>query len=100
MDLEFQILKIVGYKTWSDRKKIDAMLEIDSNNYTNLGKDSLQKDKDLVKKQNLWIATREGLKIFDRSKKEFRAFDIMKIDNTLISSGSNILSIFIELSRS
>ena len=43
MDLEFQILKIVGYKTWSDKKKIDAMLEIDSNNYTNLGKESLQK---------------------------------------------------------
>ena len=55
MDLEFQILKIVGYKTWSDKKKIDAMLEIDSNNYTNLGKDSLQKDKDLVKKQSRFI---------------------------------------------
>tara|TARA_B110000196_G_scaffold263793_1_gene236124 strand:+ start:319 stop:582 length:264 start_codon:yes stop_codon:yes gene_type:complete len=55
MDIEFQILKIVGYKTWSDRKKIDAMLEIDSNNYTNLGKDSLQKDKDLVKKQSRFI---------------------------------------------
>tara|TARA_R100000935_G_scaffold20245_1_gene38321 strand:+ start:1513 stop:1746 length:234 start_codon:yes stop_codon:yes gene_type:complete len=55
MDIEFQILKIVGYKTWSDRKKIDAMLEIDSNNYTNLGIDSLQKDKDLVKKQSRFI---------------------------------------------
>ena len=30
MDLEFQILKIVGYKTWSDKKKIDAMLEIEN----------------------------------------------------------------------
>jgi hypothetical protein len=55
MDLEFQILKIVGYKTWSNRRKIDAMLEIDSNNYTNLGKDSLQKEKDLVKKQSRFI---------------------------------------------
>ena len=55
MDLEFQILKIVGYKTWSNRKKIDAMLEIDSNNYTNLGKESLQKEKDLVKKQSRFI---------------------------------------------
>jgi hypothetical protein len=55
MDLEFQILKIVGYKTWSDKKKIDAMLEIDSNNYTNLGKESLQKEKDLVKKQSRFI---------------------------------------------
>jgi hypothetical protein len=55
MDLEFQILKIVGYKTWSNRKKIDAMLEIDSNNYTNLGIDSLQKEKDLVKKHSRFI---------------------------------------------
>ena len=55
MDLEFQILKIVGYKTWSDKKKIDAMLEIDSNNYTNLGKDSLQKEKDLARKQSRFI---------------------------------------------
>ena len=55
MDIEFQILKIVGYKTWSDKKKIDAMLEIDSNNYTNLGKESLQKEKDLVKKQSRFI---------------------------------------------
>jgi hypothetical protein len=31
------------------------MLEIDSNNYTNLGKESLQKEKDLVKKQSRFI---------------------------------------------
>ena len=65
MDIEFQILKIVGYKTWSDRKKIDAMLEIDSNNYTNLGKDSLQKDKDLVKKQSRFIP--RAIKTIDES---------------------------------
>tara|TARA_R110002072_G_scaffold161881_2_gene313541 strand:+ start:462 stop:725 length:264 start_codon:yes stop_codon:yes gene_type:complete len=65
MDIEFQILKIVGYKTWSDRKKIDAMLEIDSNNYTNLGKDSLQKDKDLVKKQSRFIY--RAIKTIDES---------------------------------
>ena len=64
MDLEFQILKIVGYKTWSDKKKIDAMLEIDSN-YTNLGKDSLQKDKDLVKKQSRFIY--RAIKTIDES---------------------------------
>ena len=65
MDIEFQILKIVGYKTWSDRKKIDAMLEIDSNNYTNLGKDSLQEDKDLVKKQSRFIY--RAIKTIDES---------------------------------
>jgi len=55
MDLEFQILKIVGYKTWSDRKKIDAMLEIDANQYCNLGTESLQKEKDLARKQSRFI---------------------------------------------
>lgn len=65
MDLEFQVLKIVGYKTWSDRKKIDAMLELDSNNYTNLGKDSLQKEKDLVKKQSRFIY--RAIKTIDES---------------------------------
>ena len=65
MDIEFRILKIVGYKTWSDRKKIDAMLEIDSNKYTNLGKDSLQKDKDLVKKQSRFIY--RAIKTIDES---------------------------------
>ena len=55
MDLEFQILKIVGYKTWSDRKKIDAMLEIDANQYCNLGTESLQKEKDFARKQSRFI---------------------------------------------
>tara|TARA_R100000541_G_scaffold54509_2_gene63012 strand:+ start:544 stop:777 length:234 start_codon:yes stop_codon:yes gene_type:complete len=65
MDLEFQVLKIVGYKTWSDRKKIDAMLELDCINYTNLGKDSLQKEKDLVKKQSRFIY--RAIKTIDES---------------------------------
>lgn len=32
--------KIVGYKTWSIKRKVDSLLEIDCNLYTNLGTDS------------------------------------------------------------
>jgi len=37
MEIEDRILQIVGYKTWTDKKKIDAMLEIDCNKYNKLG---------------------------------------------------------------
>ena len=55
MEIEDRILQIVGYKTWTDKKKIDAMLEIDCNIYTNLGADSLKKDRDLAKKNSRFI---------------------------------------------
>ncbi len=55
MEIEDRILQIVGYKTWTDKKKIDAMLEIDCNIYTNLGIDSLKKDRDLAKKNSRFI---------------------------------------------
>lgn len=35
-----RIDKIVGYKTWSIKRKVDSLLEIDCNLYTNLGTDS------------------------------------------------------------
>lgn len=50
--MEDQISKILGYKTWSDRRKIDALLEMDANLYCNLGTDSTQKDKNEVKKSS------------------------------------------------
>ena len=34
------IEKIVGFKTWSDKRKIDELLRIDANLYCNLGTDS------------------------------------------------------------
>lgn len=55
MEIEDRILQIVGYKTWTDKKKIDAMLEIDCNQYTNLGSESLKKDRDLAKKNSRFI---------------------------------------------
>ncbi len=55
MEIEDRILQIVGYKTWTDKKKIDAMLEIDCNQYTNLGSESLKKERDLAKKNSRFI---------------------------------------------
>tara|TARA_R110000803_G_scaffold122082_1_gene190110 strand:- start:4880 stop:5113 length:234 start_codon:yes stop_codon:yes gene_type:complete len=55
MEIEDRILKIVGYKTWTDKKKIDTMLEIDADQYCNLGIESLIKDRDLAKKNSRFI---------------------------------------------
>lgn len=35
-----KIAQILGYKTWSNKRKVDALLEIDCTLYTNLGTDS------------------------------------------------------------
>ena len=50
MTIEERIDKILGYKTWSDRRKVDALLEMDADLYCNLGIDSTQKDKNEAKK--------------------------------------------------
>jgi hypothetical protein len=34
------IEKVLSYKTWSDKRKIDTLLEHDCSMYTNLGSDS------------------------------------------------------------
>ena len=47
--VESKIDKIVGYKTWSDRKKIDTLLEMDCVMYTNLGIESTLEEKRNVK---------------------------------------------------
>ena len=44
-----QIDKIVGYKTWSVKRKVDSLLEIDCNLYTNLGIDSTTSERKKVK---------------------------------------------------
>ena len=43
------IEKIINYKTWSQRMKIDALLSIDADLYTNLGITSTKKEKNQVK---------------------------------------------------
>jgi len=49
MQIEERIRKIQGYKTWSIKRKVDELLEIDAHNYTNLGIDSSKADKKAVK---------------------------------------------------
>jgi len=44
------IEKIESFKTWSDRKKVDELLRIDCNMYTNLGSDSTKTEKETINK--------------------------------------------------
>lgn len=46
------INKVLGYKTWSNEKKIDALLEYDCNMYTNLGLDSTKTERKETKKKS------------------------------------------------
>lgn len=54
-ELQKKIEKIISYKTWNVRKKVDAMFEIDCNIYANMGLDSTKDEKILAKKQSLLI---------------------------------------------
>jgi len=50
MDYNFQdIDKIVGFKSWSVKQKLDELYRIDSDMYCNLGTDSTKKEKQEVK---------------------------------------------------
>ena len=44
--------KIAEFKSWSDRQKIDKLLRIDCDIYTNLGKDSTKTEKETAKKHS------------------------------------------------
>ncbi len=44
------IEKIVEFKTWSNKKKIDELLRLDCNQYTNLGINSSKKEVEEVNK--------------------------------------------------
>jgi hypothetical protein len=44
--------KIVEFKTWTTRKKIDELFRIDVDMYTNLGIESTKKEKEQVKKKS------------------------------------------------
>jgi hypothetical protein len=46
------IEKVLGYKTWTDKRKVDALLEYDCNMYTNLGSDSTKTQVQDVKKKS------------------------------------------------
>ena len=44
------IEKILSYTSWKDKKKIDTLLEIDADLYTNLGKESSKTQIENVKR--------------------------------------------------
>jgi len=46
------IEKILEFKTWTDKDKIDKLLEIDCSLYAHLGIDSTKTEKETVKKQS------------------------------------------------
>ena len=46
------IEKIMGFKTWSNKEKVDELLRIDANMYCNLGKESSKQEKEQVKKNS------------------------------------------------
>ena len=54
-ELDIKINKILEYKTYSIKRKTDALLEIDANMYTNLGLESTTEEKEQVKKNSLNI---------------------------------------------
>ena len=56
MSFNIEIIdKIVNYKTVSNREKISRLLEIDANQYCNLGSDSTKTEKNIVKKNSRYI---------------------------------------------
>jgi len=46
------IEKILNFKSWTNKRKIDELLQIDCNMYTNMGIDSSKKDRQDTKKRS------------------------------------------------
>lgn len=49
-EVQTEVYTIIGYSTYSNRKKIDAMLEIAANLRSQLGLDSTARERDHVSK--------------------------------------------------
>tara|TARA_R110001592_G_scaffold151790_1_gene378616 strand:+ start:1139 stop:1369 length:231 start_codon:yes stop_codon:yes gene_type:complete len=50
-----KIDQIYSFKSINDKEKIDRLLEIDANQYTNCGIDSTKSEKQIVKKNSKYI---------------------------------------------
>tara|TARA_R110000751_G_scaffold94166_2_gene183736 strand:+ start:418 stop:645 length:228 start_codon:yes stop_codon:yes gene_type:complete len=50
--ISYLIEKILNYKTYSIRRKIDSLLEMDANIYCNLGAESTKSERIEAKKQS------------------------------------------------
>ena len=44
--------KILGFSSWSIKKKIDTLLEIDADMYCNMGKETLKTHKEETKRKS------------------------------------------------
>jgi len=62
--IDYMIDKILGYKTISNKDKIDRLLEIDAIMYTNLGSDSTKTERNEAKKKSRVIY--RAIKTLDR----------------------------------
>ena len=49
------IEKILDFKSWTNKRKIDELLRIDCNMYTNMGSDSSKKERQDTKKRSKTI---------------------------------------------
>ena len=54
-DTRIKADKIMLYKTYTDDRKIDSLLELDTIQYTNLGKESTRSEKEYVKGNSKYI---------------------------------------------
>jgi len=54
-ETEKLIDKVLSYKTWSDKRRIDTLLEHDCNMYTCLGKDSKKKEIEETRRKSKLI---------------------------------------------
>lgn len=46
------LTKIIEFKTWSDKRKIDTLLEIDCDMYCNMGIDSNKTEREMTKRNS------------------------------------------------
>jgi len=49
------IEEFTGFKSWTDKRKIDTLLEIDCSLYAHLGTDSTKAEKEEVKRRSIEI---------------------------------------------
>jgi len=49
--------KIISFKTWTDKQKVDELLRMDCNIYCNLGIDSTKKEKEEATKNSRKLYT-------------------------------------------
>lgn len=50
-----EVEKILGYKTYTNKRKVDALLKMDVSLYANLGTDSTQAERKLVRSNSVKI---------------------------------------------